>query len=220
MVFAGQQPLLFCALNRSAARAISQYSLESFDLTRENLMTSLMERVAGERRRLRQVRQSLTAATDKKSGGDATWGPFYLAITEYFEASMERLHEQDIRMGKMLRDKIDMEDPDNLEALEELDRRLTGLQAHHEKLLAARDALQAGEADGLDRFEEVGGAYASYMMNNMGHHAGTANLAGDHFSQEDWEHMTMVSEAAQQREQELHAKVFALLPAGLELPSE
>lgn len=183
-------------------------------------MTSLMDRVAGERRRLRQVRMALTAATDQKSNGDPTWAPFYLAVTEYFEASMERLHEQDIRMGKMLREKIDMENAENQEALQELERRLTGLQAHHEKLLAARDALQAGEAGAQEHFEEVGGAYASYMMNNMGHHAGTANLAGDHFTQQDWEHMTMVSEEAQQHEQELHSKVFALKPAAVEVPTD
>ncbi len=183
-------------------------------------MTSLMERVSGERRRLRQVRMALTAATGQKSHGDASWAPFYMAITEYFEASMERLHEQDIRMGKMLRDKIDMQDPDNLKALAELDARLEGLNAHHGKLLAARDALAAGEPGALELFEDVGGAYAAYIVANMGHHAGTANLAGKHFSQQDWEHMTMVSEAAQQREQELFDKVFSLKPAALEVPTD
>jgi len=183
-------------------------------------MTTLMERVSGERRRLRQVRMALTAATSQKSNGDAAWVPFYIAITEYFEASMERLHEQDIRMGKMLRDKIDMQNPDNQKALKELDARLEGLNMHHGKLLVARDALAAGEAGALEQYEDVGGAYAAYIVDNMGHHTGTANLAGDHFSQADWEHMTMVSEAAQQREQELFDKVFSLKPANLELPAD
>ncbi len=183
-------------------------------------MTSLMERVAGERRRLRQVRQALTAATDKTAGGDESWAPFYLAVTEYFDASMERLHEQDIRMGEMLRGYIDMDNADNKAALEELDARLTGLTEHHKKLLAARDALAAGEAGALEQFETVAGAYAAYIVANMGHHPGTADLAGRHFTQQDWEHMTLVSEAAQQREQELHNKVFSLLPAGLDLPAE
>lgn len=183
-------------------------------------MTSLMERVAGERRRLRQVRQALTAATNQKSGGDASWAPFYLAVTEYFEAAMERLHEQDIRMGKMLCDYIDTEDADNQAALAELDARLEGLNAHHAGLLAARDALVADASGALEKFEDVGGAYAEYMFTNMGHHAGTADLAGKHFSRQDWEHMTMVSEAARQQEQVLYDKVFAALPDGLELPEE
>ncbi|MBT8422290.1 MAG: hypothetical protein KJP03_04145, partial [Gammaproteobacteria bacterium] len=80
-------------------------------------MEGLYERVAAERRRLRQVRMALTAATDHGAEGAADWVPFYVAIGDYFEAAMDRLHEQDIRMGDMLREKADMDKPENIKAL-------------------------------------------------------------------------------------------------------
>ena len=183
-------------------------------------MEGLFERVAAERRRLREVRTALTAATAQGAQGAADWVPFYIAIGDYFEASMERLHEQDIRMGDMLRDKADMDDPDNIRALEELDERLSGNQEHLQKMLAARDALRADGASALDQFESAGGAYAAFIVANMGHHPGTANLAGELFSADDWEHMTLASEEAREREAHLHAAVFASAPASLELPAD
>ena len=183
-------------------------------------MEGLYERVAAERRRLREVRTALSAATAQGAQGAADWVPFYIAIGDYFEASMARLHEQDIRMGHMLRDKADMEDSDNITALQELDDRLSGNQEHLQKMLAARDALQSDGAAALDQFEAAGGAYAAFIVANMGHHPGTANLAGELFSADDWEHMTLASEEAREREAQLHADVFAAVPAALEMPAD
>ena len=180
-------------------------------------MSSLMERVAGERKRLREVRMALTAATDQTAGGDSSWAPFYLAIVDYFEASLERLHIQDIRLGELLRQKADMNDPVIVDGLKELDDRLAGLQEHRAKLRTARDALQADPDGALENFEQVGGAFAAYIVANMGHHPGTAEPAMKLFSTEDWEYMTLASEEARQLEVELHDKVFSLKPAGLDL---
>ena len=44
-------------------------------------MTTLQEKIAGERRRLKQVRQKLTAAVEQSADGNADWIPFYLAVT-------------------------------------------------------------------------------------------------------------------------------------------
>ncbi len=182
-------------------------------------MTTLRERIAGERNRLRQVRQALTAATGRGAGGDPAWVPFYIAVADYFEASMARLHEQDIRMGKMLREKADLEKPANRQAMAELDERLAGNQRHLAKMLAARTALQKEGAAALDRFEAAGGAYARYIVENMGHHPGSTDMAREHFTADDWEYMTLASDTARQREAELHSRVFELLPAGVELPA-
>lgn len=180
-------------------------------------MEGLYERVAAERRRLREVRMALTQATGQGAQGDIGWAPFYIAIGDYFEAAMERLHEQDIRMGDMLREKADMQNPDNIRALEELDERLSGNQQHLTRMLEARDALRTGADGAIDAFEQAGGEYAAFIVANMGHHPGTANLAGELFSAADWEHMTLASEAARQREAELHADVFAKVPSTLEI---
>ena len=163
---------------------------------------------------------ALTAATAQGAQGDAGWAPFYIAIGDYFEAAMDRLHEQDIRMGDMLRDKADMQDAANIQAMAELDERLSGNQVHLRAMLSARDALRDGLEGALDAFEAAGGAYAAFIVANMGHHPGTANLAGELFSTADWEHMTLASDEALAREAELHATVFASVPEGLQLPAD
>jgi hypothetical protein len=178
----------------------------------------LYERVAGERRRLRQVRQALTAATAHGAQGNAAWVPFYIAIANYFEAAMHRLHTQDIRMGEILRARADMQNAANRQAMAELDERLAGNQAHLANMLTARTALQKSGAGALSQFETAGSAYARYIVEHMGHHPGSTNMAQALFTPDDWTYMADVSDADQQQERELFDAVFAVLPAGLELP--
>ena len=180
-------------------------------------MAELYERGAAERRRLRQVRQALTQSTLQTSDGDAAWAPFYVAIADYFEAAMTRLHTQDIRMGEMLRDKADMSEPGNQRALAELDERLSGNQQHLKQMLAARDELNADAQAGLQAFETAGKAYADYIVANMGHHPGSTEMAQRLFSGEDWEYMAGISEVDQAREVQLFDQVFANVPASLAL---
>jgi len=176
-----------------------------------------MERIAAERRRLRQVREALSAAVAQSANGDADFVPFYIAIGDYFEATMRRLHTQDIRMGDLLREKADLVLPANRRALDELEQRLSGNQEHLVNMLSARDALRERGADALAEFEAAAGAYADFIVANMGHHPGTTNLAQKLFSAEDWEAMAGVSDKCVAREQTLHEAVFAAQPAGLEL---
>jgi hypothetical protein len=181
-------------------------------------MSSLQERIAGERRRLREVRQSLTASVAQGANGDQSYVAFYIAIGAYFEAAMERLHTQDVRMGDLLQDRADLTLPDNARAMAELAERLAGNQQHLEKMLAARDALCADGAQALPAFEAAGGAYADYIVANMGHHPGTTTMAQELFSEDDWAFMAAVTEVDQRHEQQLFEHVFANKPAGLNLP--
>ena len=73
-------------------------------------MTTLQERIAGERRRLRTVRQKLSAAVAQTAQGNPDWAPFYAAVGDYMEASMARLHAQDVKMGDMIREKVERVD--------------------------------------------------------------------------------------------------------------
>ena len=180
-------------------------------------MTELYELVAAERRRLRQVRQALTQATAQTADGDSSWIAFYIGIADYFEAAMERLHAQDIRMGDMLQAKVDMAEPSNKQALAELDERLAGNQQHLAAMLAARESLRSIGAAALDEFEVAGKAYADYIVANMGHHPGSTELAQKLFSTDDWQFMADVSEADQAREGDLFSQVFASVPATLKL---
>ena len=183
-------------------------------------MDELRERIAGERRRLRKVREALSAAVAQTSDGDEAYVPFYLAIGEYFEAAMERLHTQDIRMGDLLREKADMNDPENQQILSELDRRLAGNQEHLKTFLAAKKTLFESGEEALEEYESAGRAYTNYITTNMGHHDASTELARNSFSDEDWTYMANISDEDMAREEELFERVFATMPARLNLTGE
>ena len=179
-------------------------------------MTTLREKVAGERRRLKSVRETLTAAVARKSRGESAFVPFYVAIADYIETSMGRLHAQDVKMGNMIRGKLGKLDAQSEQALRELDERLAGNQEHLQALLSAKKALAAAKnAAALERFETVSAAYTHYIVTNMGHHGGTTDLAGRLFTQDDWEFMAGVTDEETRTEQKQYARVFDALPAAL-----
>lgn len=178
-------------------------------------MTTLSEQIAGERRRLKSVRQLLTAAVARKSDGNPSFVPFYVALGDYMEAAMERLHAQDIKMGDMIRRKLVTLDDKAVQALDELHERLTGNHAHLAVFSAAKSALQSEGVDALERFEQASAAYTAYIMANMGHHGGTTELAAKLFSEADWAYMAGITEAETRLEQQLYDRAFALLPAAL-----
>lgn len=179
-------------------------------------MTTLREKVAGERRRLKSVRETLTTAVARKAGGDPAFVPFYEAVADYIETSMGRLHAQDVKMGDMIRQKLGTLDAGAEKALAELDERLAGNQQHLKAFVAAKKSLRDGGADALARFEAVSAAYTSYIVANMGHHGATTDLAGRLFTTADWDFMAGVTDEETRREQQQYARVFATLPAALD----
>ena len=114
---------------------------------------SLRERVANERRRLKSVRQALSAAVAQGAGTDAAYLPFYLAVADYMEAAMHRLHAQDVRMGDMIRQKLGKLDASQVQALGEMDDRLAANQDHLKRFLDARGALRRQGMAALAGFE-------------------------------------------------------------------
>jgi hypothetical protein len=178
-------------------------------------MSTLREKVAGERRRLKSVREAMTAAVARKSGGDPAFVPFYVAVGEYIETSMGRLHAQDVKMGDMIRTKLGKLDAQAEEALRELDERLAGNQEHLKAFVAARHALKGGGPAALAHFEAVSAAYSNYIVTNMGHHGATTELAGRLFTTADWDYMAGVTDEETRVEQQLYARVFASLPETL-----
>jgi hypothetical protein len=179
----------------------------------------LRERVANERRRLKSVRETLSAALAQGAKGDSSYVPFYVAIADYIEASMRRLHTQDVRMGEMIRAKLAAQDPGSARAMGELEERLSGNQQHLKKLLESRDALKKQGTAALERFEEVARDYTNYITSRMGHHGPSTDLAQKLFSTEDWTYMAGITEEDMRREQVLHEQVFGSVPKGLKLPA-
>jgi hypothetical protein len=179
----------------------------------------LRERVANERRRLKSVRQALSAALEQGANGDVSYIPFYVAVADYIEAAMHRLHIQDIRMGEMIRAKLGAVDASAGKAMGELDARLAGNQRHLKTMLETRDQLKQQGASVLNRFEQVSREYTNYIMTNMGHHGATTELAQKLFSVDDWAYMAGITEEETRREQALHERVFAVIPQSLKLPA-
>ena len=179
-------------------------------------MTNILrEHISNERRRLREVREALSRSVEDLSEKGDQYPPFYLAIGAYLEASMERLHAQDVKMGDMIRQKATDKDPNQVEqALSELEERLTGNQEHLKKFLAARDELAEKGAEAIAGFEAVARDYTRYIVANMGHHGATTDLAQELFSQDDWVHMAGVTDDDMAREQALHDQVEKSLPSG------
>ena len=178
-------------------------------------MNTLREHIQNERRHLREVRQALSAALEKGSGGDEAYVPFYIAIGDYMDASMGRLHKQDIFMGDKLREKVPNPDEAQQKAFKELHERLEGNQQHLKRFLAAHDAMKNQGAAAIDEFESASRAYTDYIVSNMGHHGGSTNLAQENFTPEDWETMAGITDESTALEKELFDKVFAAKPAGL-----
>ena len=180
----------------------------------------LRERVANERRRLKSVREVLSSALAQGANGDASFVPFYTAVGDYIEASMHRLHIQDVRMGEMVRAKLGNLDATSSKSMEELDARLAGNQRHLNKLLESRDALKKQGASALDRFEQVSRDYTAYIIASMGHHGGTTELAQKLFSMDDWAYMAGITEEETRREQVLYDLVFKALPKSLKVAAK
>lgn len=178
-------------------------------------MNEIRERVGNERRRLKQVREALSAALVKTAEGDDSYVPFYIAIGNYFEIAMDRLHIQDVRMEDMLKKMIPDPDATVRQAFKEVEDRLRINQEHLKKFMAARDALKEKGAVALSEFESAAKAYTDFILAQMGHHGASTSLAGERFSQKDWEFMAHVEPGDMEREQKLHDEVFATQPAAL-----
>jgi len=183
-------------------------------------MQDLQKRIAEERSRLKAVRQLLSAALELGGERNAAWVAFYIAVGEYMQAAMHRLHLQDLRMTALLEAKADLSTPDAQQAMTELAERLEGNQQHLQRYLAAKQGLIDEGVSGLDEYESAALAYTQYIVTNMGHHPGTVNLAQAAFLPEDWENMAFVSNADAQREQKLYKEVRSRLPGGLQIPAE
>lgn len=181
-------------------------------------MTALMERIGNERRRLRNVRQNMLAAIEQKSQGNEAYVPFYIAAANYIDATMQRVHIQDVKMDDMIREKVETMDADVEQALAELDDRLTGAKEHLIPFLAARDALIESGREALELFEKEGKEYSDFIVSNMGHHPPTADLGAKLFSAEDWEYMAGITDEDVERETALFDSVQETLPGDVKVP--
>ena len=169
-----------------------------------------------ERGRLRTVHEMLKEAL-AVSPRDETFIPFYIAIGDYMEASMGRLHIQDINMLERLASKIDMNDPENEEIIAEVYRRLDGNQEHLKRYSACKQALESEGAAAVTDYEEASLAYVDYIHNRMGHHAPSTDLARKAFTEEDWVAFADIDETYFAKERALYDSVLQTRPENVPL---
>jgi hypothetical protein len=175
-----------------------------------------IESIMQERGRLRTVHEMLKEAL-AVSPRDETFIPFYIAIGDYMEASMARLHTQDINMLERLASKIDMNDPENEEIIAEVYRRLDGNQEHLKRYSACKQALESEGAEAVSDYEDASLAYVDYIHNRMGHHAPSTDLARKAFTEDDWVAFADIDEAYFAKERALYESVLQTRPEGVPL---
>ncbi len=179
-------------------------------------MASLMERIGEERRRLRSVRLRMVAAVEKQAGGDAAFVPFYVAAADYIDVTMQRVHEQDVKMGEMIVEKVGEPDDQVRQALKELDERLDTAKQQLEPFLAARDTLREQGGEALQNFESAAKTYSDFIVANMGHHGSTNDLSVKLFSPADWEYMAGITDEQSAYDERLYGRVVETTPKGVE----
>ncbi len=179
---------------------------------------SAIESLMGERGRLRTAHEMLKAALEVEPRGDS-FVPFYVAVGNYMEASMGRLHAQDVKMLARLGEKLDVANPDEEEIIAEVHRRLDGNQEHLKRYLACKVALETDGADrqAIDQYEATSLAYIDYIHNRMGHHAPSTDLARRLFSESDWVEIADIDEDYFAGERLLYDAVYDARPESVPL---
>ena len=174
-------------------------------------MDAYIESIRQERGRLRKVRSLLATEVTASHADHAALKGFYIAVAEYIEASMARLHRQDVMMLDTLRRKLQM-NSEQTAIIAEVDARLAGNQRHLAEFLAAAAALKLGNTAALANFEACAKAYNHYIDTHMGHHAPSTELARANLDVADWRAMAARAPREAEAEQACYQRVLALLP--------
>lgn len=178
-------------------------------------MASLREQVGRERERLVQVRKAWSAALEEAVERGKEHVPFYIAVTDYLEAAMGRLHDQDTRLSELLPKRAPEMAAAVQEILKDVHDKLDGSRKHLKALTDARQMLKSKGAAAIKDFENASRAYTDYIRTRMGHQARPSDLARSRFTEEDWTYMAGATEEDIAREERLFDKVRSALPASL-----
>jgi hypothetical protein len=176
-------------------------------------MNETSKRLINERIRLVQIRQGLTAAL-AINDDSAALTPFYQAASNYLQYAMHRLHQQDIKMLATIKTKTDRENIDTGTALSEAHGRVKTSQTLLNEFSEKSADLNE---QSLVVFENICQRYCQYIVNSMGHHAPSANLAQTLFSEKDWLNMANFSDETTALEQQLFDKATELAPDTIQL---
>jgi len=182
---------------------------------------SAIESLMGERGRLRTTHEMLQAALEIEPR-DESFVPFYIAVGNFMEASMGRLHSQDVRMLARLGEKLGVASAAEAEIIAEVHRRLDGNREHLQRFLACKTALETDGADSVavEAYESTSRAYIDYIHNRMGHHAPSTDLARRLFDESDWVAVADMDAAYFAEERKLYDAVQKTRPDRVPLGKE
>jgi hypothetical protein len=174
-------------------------------------MNADIESIRQERGRLREVRSLIAIAVAGDRADRPALNEFYIAVADYIQTAMTRLHSQDVLMLDTLKRKLQM-NSEQAEIIAEVDSRLAGNQRHLAEFLAAAAALAQGSAGSLANFEACALAYNRYIDAHMGHHAPSTELARANLDDADWHAMAASSPQEAETERMRYLRVMALRP--------
>jgi hypothetical protein len=175
---------------------------------------TILERLVYERHRIKAVVEALLAALEQGAGGNAAYLPFYLAVGQYVEAAMYRLHVQGVRMVEMIHSKLGEPDTATGKVLLDVEQALADNQRHLADLTGARERLEHEGAAALGAFEQVGRGFAGFLTGNIDHHKQVWQLAQKLFSVDDWAYGAGITEEEIQHERILYDRVFSVMSSG------
>jgi len=180
------------------------------------MATEDQKKVERERLRMVTVRHVLKAAMEKKSSGEDSYVPFYIALSEYLTTSLDRLVQQDWRFIAKIRKRVGEKEQgvsDEVETvLDEVREILCGALVVASQAKAATSFLKSHGSSVLENFESIIDELDRYMS-GMGHHAASTNIAAKYFNVDDWRDMARFDDEVIERENRQYEAVFEALPA-------
>lgn len=178
----------------------------------------IFERLAYERRRVKAVTEALSAVLQQGHAGDPAYLPFYLAVLQYLEPAMYRLHIQGVRLVGMIRDKLGEPDAGVGRVLCEVEQALADNQRYLARMAHIRERLEQEGAAELGCFEQTAPEFAGFLIANIGQHRQVWQLAQRFFSVDDWAYVAGITNGEVRDEQVRYERVSASVPPGLKLP--
>lgn len=176
-------------------------------------MPTTITRLRKERKRLQTVRKAFTKAVHDGMRGEDAYIGFYVAVSNYIQEAMHKLHEQDYTLLKLIEEKADVEHLDASLILDDVYDKLANSKMLLEELITKSEAI---DETSIDTFEEIGQRYTDFIQERMGHHPPTTELADKLLSDEDWRTVANFDDHSIQTEERLFDEVVKNAPDNIQ----
>jgi len=177
------------------------------------IMPTTITRLRKERKRLETVRKAFTKAVSDGARGEEAYIHFYVAVSNYIQQAMHKLHEQDYTLLKLIEEKADLEHLNTSLVIDDVYDKLANSKLLLEEFVIKSEAI---DPINIDTFEEIGQRYTDYIQQRMGHHPPTTELADKLLSETDWQTVANFNEQSIQTEEKLFDQVVKTAPDNIQ----